>query len=637
MDFNNKTQGFTLVELIVSMAITCILLLGVSLFFSSEFQGLFKSQADSVNIENQFAVNEIVRKKLTNLGNIQNNLTTDSTAIEFKNKNADGQPPFSYMGTISKNGNKYLAMKDFFIFNKGYHDPNPGGKDFFADSGKGQIIKSDGSSITFNADVKNFSSFVIKGSDFYLTLPDKNEVLKCTSGSSGSCEDLGITGLNAPTDITSDYDFVTGNTSYLFISDSGNGRIIKYKLADNSFSPIVTPQKLKYPTGLAYYNDGTNKWLFVSETMGNKINKIDINNGTTYVVAGEGDDPDCSNSAKFCKLNMPTGLYLDENNTELYIADSGNNRVLKMKDPGIPDSLHFNFILDDNYALDRIEFYNDSYDGSGTYDSDSSNLIGDQSNFNPKTGTGGQYWVFQNPNRLTTFSNSQCSSTSSSFYVNEDPGSILKNGDFLKIGNSVFTFISLGDHQDCKNPGDTSSLYKWPISVRENASSIGDGQTVYFSNPRNVNFNIINLSGTPFRSSSGFQSFIIKTFDIMKGLVETDYSFLRVGNGLLGTDEDTMEIVKSGLNFPTGVTNSYFSDLGVNFDNSNLFAVNGNPIKFLPIDAESFANFDYISDFALSGDLNFKILNSGKLLEMSINAVVGQDKTQIYTINASIP
>src|SRR5512136_1238485 len=52
-------KGFTLVELIVSVAITGILMLGISAFFSSTFQNLFKTQTQTTNTEKQYVVNEI--------------------------------------------------------------------------------------------------------------------------------------------------------------------------------------------------------------------------------------------------------------------------------------------------------------------------------------------------------------------------------------------------------------------------------------------------------------------------------------------------------------------------------------------------------------------------------------------------
>ena len=60
-------KGFTLAELIVSVTITGILMLGLSTFFSSAFHNLFRVQTQTANTERQFAVNEIIRDKFSSL------------------------------------------------------------------------------------------------------------------------------------------------------------------------------------------------------------------------------------------------------------------------------------------------------------------------------------------------------------------------------------------------------------------------------------------------------------------------------------------------------------------------------------------------------------------------------------------
>ncbi|MCK5605140.1 prepilin-type N-terminal cleavage/methylation domain-containing protein, partial [Candidatus Pacearchaeota archaeon] len=60
-------SGFTLVELMVSVAITGILMVGISTFFSSTFSAMFRAQNRAGSTARQFAVNEIVRDKFTTL------------------------------------------------------------------------------------------------------------------------------------------------------------------------------------------------------------------------------------------------------------------------------------------------------------------------------------------------------------------------------------------------------------------------------------------------------------------------------------------------------------------------------------------------------------------------------------------
>ena len=669
-------KGFTLVELIVSVAITGILMLGISVFFSSSFQGLFRAQTQTTNTEKQYAINEIIRDKFTTLDEVLNKFSNDpptADKILFKNNNTKDQLPFSYIGLTERDNNgdsineKYLALKDMMIFNKVYHGD---GNDFFADSGEGKIKRADMDSevvpkLNPSDEFINFSSFEIIESGgkkiYYLVFPDKNSVMECACEldfcSYSSCSELkNLPQLLAPTDIVKD-----NAEEFLYITDSGNGRVIKYKLADQTYSILATP--LKYPTGLAYYEITigavTKKWLFVAETLNNKILKINVENGATYTVVGDGDDKECEHTAKFCQLNMPTGIFADDVKQELYIADSGNNRILKVKDPGSPESLTFDFTLDENYILDYIEFFNSSWNGNGTYDEADSNLIGKQSNFS-KVESGKE--VFKNSDRLTTYEGiNNCTSSSNSFYANEESAVILNSNDKIIINNNKFTVTDPPDEEgtECREPpenlGDPEnpSLKKWLISVTEDASGVTDGQTVFFSNPNNPTDVVVNITDIPDDDfvQGGFQTFTIKTYDLMKGLVETDYYPIRIGDGELGTDEDTVEVLverKEGsyrrASFPTGVTNTYFANSGDTIDSADSAKVmrldlTGTPPDLNQINIDSFETFDYVSDFVLKDDepLQFIEYNDGKLLELVIKALVDEEKPQTYTLNANIP
>jgi len=647
-----KSEGFTLAELIVSVAITGILMLGISVFFSSTFQGLFRAQTQTVNTEKQYVINEIIRDKFTTLEKVLY-IPPAATEILFKNKNTKNQLPFSYIGVANNDGKKYLAFKDLMIFNKVYHDSTG---DYFADSGSGKIRKAtDGTeaqpSLYDSPDnrFKNFISFEKIGSTYYIVFPDKNTVMKCACGTTfcnfNDCNDLpDLPQSLSPAQLLLPTDIVKDNLEeYLFVSDSGNGRVIKYKIADQTYSILASP--LEYPTGLAYYEAGSGagkkRWLFVAETLNNKIRKINVDTGATYTVIGDGDDEKCKSTAKFCKLNMPTGIfaYDDGNKQELYIADSGNNRILKVKDPGAPESLSFEFSLDENYVLDRIAFTNSSWGGNGKYVETDSNLIGKSSNFSNK--------VFKNSDRLTTFCNTKCPCSDKLFYVNEESATILKSGNIIVINNNVFTINGPPTPSECRELPENPSLTKWKIEGNGNAN-ISDGQTVFFSNPKVVKVKIIDIPDGDFMEG-GFQTFTIKTYDLMKGgLVETDYYPLRVGDGVLGTDEDTAEVLVDSIkyadiSFPTGVTNSYFANSGAVSGNTKVVEmVPSAPKNLMPIDTNAFKIFDYVSDFTLAdgamiAPLKFTKYNNNELLELIINAVVDENKIQTYTLNAYIP
>ena len=603
---NDTTWGFTVVELIVALAITGILMLGLSTFFSSTFHNLFQAQSQTEGMERQFVVNEIIRDKFTDL----KDLVKDSdNHVLIQNEITKNQLPFSYIGTTDIDDEGHLAFKDIMIFNK-IIDPGSGSH-LFGDSGSGQILKAvDGGFV--KTVPKNFAGFTKIGNKYYIVFPDGNTVKECDAG----CTNLdfsSIGNLSHPTDISTD-------GTNLYISDSGNNRIIKY----STFPQVITPAptNLNFPTGLSYYEkDASNKFLFVSDTFNHKIKRINLSTFDIETVVGEGEISDCQNSAKFCKLNFPTGLFADKDNHELYIADSGNNQILKMSDPDEPADLHFTLTPGDNYALNKIEFINDTWSG-GSYNEAESNLIGNASHYDSGTKT------FRNPERLTTYSNSPCVSTTGFFYVNEDiSGMGLGNQDKLKINDSIYTVTGWGT-QDCDlDPAVT--LTKYRIKTQEAASGVGDSEIVYFANPDTVE---VQING-PITIGDGYQTIEIKTYDVFRGLVFTDYHPERVGDGVLGTSEDIIEVYVDDLNFPTGVTNAYYANSG----EGNVRKMDGsNPKTLNPIDTSIFDVFDYISDFVVES-ITFNKYNSDSVLELVINAKIDEEKTQTYKINAVIP
>ncbi|MFA5360181.1 MAG: cadherin-like beta sandwich domain-containing protein, partial [Patescibacteria group bacterium] len=151
-------------------------------------------------------------------------------------------------------------------------------------------------------------------------------------------------GLNYPEGVTLD-----ASSHRLFVSDSGNDRILQYDLDDNNnlidyipdhvlgqsdfFSKgIATTQAgLAWPTGLAY--DSGNNFLFVADSDNNRVIIYDFSSGivdgmeATYVL-GQPDfvtqDWDNASSNDF---NWPMNLVYDSDNKLLFLAD-GNPRIL---------------------------------------------------------------------------------------------------------------------------------------------------------------------------------------------------------------------------------------------------------------------------------------------------------------------
>ncbi len=527
-----------------------------------------------------------------------------------------------------------MAFKDIIIFNK-IIDPG-GGSYVYGNSGTGELKNANGigspnPNLMPSDTLKNFAGFVKVGTTYYVAVPHENAIMKCPSG--GSCTPLNFdTQLLSPTDVTYGEIQVEGvDKEYLFISDSENGRVIKYEIGVGEHpQPLATG--LKYPTGLAYYETTkdavTYKYLFIAETLNHKIRKYNItppNQFAVETVVGGGEDEACSKTAKFCKLNLPTGLFADEANHELYIADSGNNRILKMSDPGIPTSLSFEFSPGGNFALDKIIFTNDDWRG-GSYNADESNLIGN--NYTSK--------VFRNPDPLTTYNDPdparECRSSETYFYVNENITDILDNGDKLKINGLIYTYQN-SELVHCVIGQDTSlPKYKITVDNTENAGGIGNNEIVYFANPTDVVVQIDSEINNEILIGEGYQTFKIETYERGGGLRATNYHVERVGDGILGTPEDTIEVIASGgsIIFPTGVTNVYFANSG---GKTIVRIEDNNEVSFSPIDINAFNVFDYISDFVVDS-IDFAKFNNNKILELTINAKVDEEKTQTYKLNA---
>jgi sugar lactone lactonase YvrE len=115
----------------------------------------------------------------------------------------------------------------------------------------------------------------------------------------------------------------------LYVSDKDNHRVMKWP--PNATVGIVvagTPgvsgnsdQLLNGPYGL--YLDEQNSYLYIADTGNNRIQRYRLGtaaNGTT--VAG-GNGPGSNSN----QLNGPHGVYVSKNNGDIYIADRANNRI----------------------------------------------------------------------------------------------------------------------------------------------------------------------------------------------------------------------------------------------------------------------------------------------------------------------
>lgn len=633
---NHNPNGFTLVELMISVAITGILMIGISYFFTASFNSLFRIQNKASETGRQFIINEIIQEKFSTVKRVVN--TSDfksnpknSKTLVIENDSGNSRMPFS---SIAKNNDEKLVLKDFFIFNKIDKDPET----LVFNSGKGRLQKIDGANasppLTPTTDFINASAFQKINDVYYVVMKNENKVLKCDCGTqSCSCSDInfGNFPLKDPTDITADT-----NGDNLFISDSGNDRILKYDTSTNNATLLVQDQN--YPTGLAYYEKETVKKLFFSNTFDNEVKYVNLNDFQVHSTVGGGTDKTCVNATpSFCKLDRPTGLYTDSTNNTLYISDSGSGRVLTLKDPGKPTDVTFEFTADDHYKLDRVVIENPELSG-GEYDEAESTLVGKKENYDPDTK------IFSNPGRLTVYSvdqftedNKNCKSTVSTFYTNEFPENIgLKNDDFIILNNQDYKITS-STSTECRLTQADPSLIKYQVTVDGNPSPApGHGDIVYPSNPEAIKIKIGTVD-TSVTLGTGYQTFSVKLYDLDKGLVQTEKFTIKVGDEILGTREDELTEKLTGLKFPTGLNDTYVVESGSgDIKVISTGAQNGESIS--PVNPEKFTDFDYTSDFTLvePDKLKFTLYNSGKIAEMKMDVQVDDTNTNSFTLNADV-
>ncbi|MBP7831526.1 MAG: putative Ig domain-containing protein [Candidatus Pacebacteria bacterium] len=138
-------------------------------------------------------------------------------------------------------------------------------------------------------------------------------------------------------------------TQTLFVADTASNRVLVYTLGTDgtrasqtasyalgqpdltSSSPGTSDNQMSGPEGLAI--DLVNRQLFVADTGNNRVLVFNIQSGVNtgiyplYIIGqpdGFTTDPGTSQTL----LNQPTGLDFDHDTNILYIADTGNNRVI---------------------------------------------------------------------------------------------------------------------------------------------------------------------------------------------------------------------------------------------------------------------------------------------------------------------
>ncbi|EFC45409.1 serine/threonine protein kinase [Naegleria gruberi] len=216
-----------------------------------------------------------------------------------------------------------------------------------------KVSLTDGKISIFQNDNGNYEYKGIAGNDYFIYYTFGNGVYATnidflspsifvagsdTAGFSGDNSLAKSALLNNPTGL-----FYSAFDECLYVCDSGNHVIRKIDTNTNVITTIAgnvntnntfygdgilaLNASFSYPQGI--YVSQSSGEIFVSDSGNNRIRKI-LTNGTIVTLVGTvniGFDSDSSGLST--TLNNPTKLWMNKLETELYIADTGNNRIRK--------------------------------------------------------------------------------------------------------------------------------------------------------------------------------------------------------------------------------------------------------------------------------------------------------------------
>jgi sugar lactone lactonase YvrE len=134
----------------------------------------------------------------------------------------------------------------------------------------------------------------------------------------------------------------------LFFCESAAQEVWEVNFATNTFAQVAgdgtagysgnggsaTSAELFWPTGLALDSTGSN--LYIADTENNRIREVDLSTGIISTVAGNGTAgyTGDGSSATAAELNNPTGVAVDTSGN-LYIADTYNSVIRKVTTAGV--------------------------------------------------------------------------------------------------------------------------------------------------------------------------------------------------------------------------------------------------------------------------------------------------------------
>ena len=562
----NSPLGFSLVELLVAVAITALIMVGISAFFSNSFQTMFQARQSLANTLSDLVFSTNLQKQFLQADSLHE-MGQNGKSVILKNRFQPIPLSFGFVGEA----NQHIGLKNFIVFNG--QEGNKASSDFFDSlSGPAGITQLNGT--------------------YYVAAPMENAIYACTN----TCtQKLAVDGLKHPIDLATD-------GSRLFVSDAGNNRILQIENVGTSNDVTVLATGFDFPTGLAYYSAGKG-YLFVSDTNHHQVKRVQIDGGESEVIVGAGTNAACNGSAQYCALNYPTGLVLgdDGSGLSLYIADTGNGRILKVSKPAPISELDVAFSSpDEPAAIREIKFTfpkgTKLLNPNAAISSDNGKLreTGDQiaqdNTFVYRLWTK----LISDTEGINTCEPEPCSPTKNKIEV-EKPQLFGNQFNELKLGddaNNNLTIVSkagfllkLAESFATHHPAETEVVLATPVPAKTN---------LHFK------FSNVDVSAV----SAGIHSVSIQMQNEEGKFLASDKAFFRFPGELLGMPDDLVSVYADQIPFPTGLGWS---------GNAPVYS----PTAVYPA---AFSDFDYLTEYQVQ---NVKITskNEGKFLELSFQVI----------------
>ena len=134
----------------------------------------------------------------------------------------------------------------------------------------------------------------------------------------------------------------------LYVADRWNNRIRKVNITNAEASLVAGGGETDCHESCNGYKEGTgsgakfdipggivispdDEYLYVSDTGNNRIRKIKISTGKTSLVAGSGSAGFADETGSTAKFNRPFGIDIDSSGKYLYVADSNGHRIRRVE------------------------------------------------------------------------------------------------------------------------------------------------------------------------------------------------------------------------------------------------------------------------------------------------------------------